>query len=134
MFAILQLWWPVLVLLHLPLLVNTIAVTLFKRIAHTHDWELADDLPQTAGEWLRDRAVVRGLRVVATEKESDSDGFHPDHRVIQLNAVTHFKSDPVYWAIAEYQVKNPSAGMRVFDLLRLSYVPLIIAIGGGLIT
>ena len=72
-----QLWW--LVLLHLPVIANTVAVTLFKRIAHTHDWELADDLPQTAGEWLRDRA-------------------------------------------------------RVFDVTRLLYLPLIIAIGGGLIT
>jgi len=55
--ALLQLWWPVLVLLHLPGLVNAVAVTIFKRIAHTHDWQLADDLPQTAGDWLRDRAA-----------------------------------------------------------------------------
>lgn len=104
MFAILQLWWPVLVLLHLPLVVNTIAVTLFKRISHAHDWELPDDLPQTAGDWLRDRAVVHGLRVVVTDDEHQSDGFHPEHRVIFLGAVTHFKSDPVYWAIAAHEL------------------------------
>jgi len=103
-FAILQLWWPVLVLLHLPLLVNTIAVTVFRRISHGHDWELPDDLPQTAGEWLRDRGVVRGLRVIVTDDENDGDGFHPSHRVIQLSHVTHFKSDPVYWAIAAHEL------------------------------
>jgi Zn-dependent membrane protease YugP len=103
-FAILQLWWPVLVLVHLPLLVNTIAVTMFKRIAHTHDWELPDDLPQTAGDWLRDRGVARGLRVIVTDGDDQLDGFHPDHRVIQLSAITHFKSDPVYWAIAAHEL------------------------------
>jgi Zn-dependent membrane protease YugP len=103
-FAILQLWWPVLALLHLPLLVNTIAVTVFKRISHAHDWELPDDLPQTAGDWLRDRSVAHGLRVIVTDDENQSDGYHPEHRVIFLGAVTHFKSDPVYWAIAAHEL------------------------------
>lgn len=105
MFAILQLWWPVLVLLHLPLVLNTIAVTLFKRISHAHDWELPDDLPQTAGDWLRDRAVVHGLRVVVTDDDQhQTDGYHPEYRVIFLRLVTHFKSDPVYWAIAAHEL------------------------------
>lgn len=103
--AILQLWWPVLVLIHLPLVLNTIAVTLFKRISHAHDWELPDDLPQTAGDWLRDRGVVHGLRVVVTDDdEQQTDGYHPEYRVIFLRLLTHFKSDPVYWAIAAHEL------------------------------
>ena len=33
-----------------------------------------------------------------------------------------------------WRVANPSVASRVYDLLRLAYVPLIVAIGGGLIT
>ena len=104
MIALLQLWWPVLVLLHLPGLVNAVAVTIFKRIAHTHDWQLADDLPQTAGDWLRDRAAVHGLRVIVTDDASQRDAFHPDRRVIHLTPTTHFKSDAVFWAIAAHEL------------------------------
>jgi len=99
----LQLLWPVLVLVHLPTILNTIAVVVYRRIAHTHDWEHADDLPQTAGDWLRDRAAVLGLRVLVTD-QNQSDAFHYDRRVIHLSPETHFKSDAVFWAIAAHEL------------------------------
>jgi Zn-dependent membrane protease YugP len=102
--ALLQLLWPVMGLLHLPAMLNTIAVVVFKRIAHTHDWEHADDLPQTAGDWLRDRAAVFGLRVIVTDQPGQSDAYHPDRRVIHLSPQTHFKSDAVFWAIAAHEL------------------------------
>jgi len=102
--ALLQLLWPVLVLLHLPAVLNTIAVVMFRRIAHTHDWEHADDLPQTAGDWLRDRAAVYGLRVIVTDEPEQADAYHHDRRVIHLSPKTHFKSDAVFWAIAAHEL------------------------------
>lgn len=136
MIALLQMWWPVLVLVHLPLLANVIAVTLFKRIAHTHDWELADDLPQTAGDWLRDRAVVHGLRVIVTDDESNSDAFHPTHRVIHLSAATHFKADAVFWSIAAHELgharfhaEHPLLGTLSLVAMWLKYVFLMLGSG-----
>jgi Zn-dependent membrane protease YugP len=133
----LQLLWPVLLLLHLPLLLNTLAVAIFRRISHTHDWELADDLPQTAGDWLRERAAVRNLRVIVTDLDGESDAFHPDRRVIHLTSQTHFKSDAVFWAIAAHELgharfhsEHPLLG--TFSLVALWLKRLMLWLGSGL--
>ena len=198
MFAILQLWWPVLVLLHLPLVVNTIAVTIFKRISHTYDWELPDDLPQTAGDWLRARANRRPGKPGSTEdliglvwrlllvilialvwnlhstatwawcvilaftllqrlgiallmlpliypmtkiavwiSRRSGPGHHESDELAASRAAGNpliLEGRRAVLEIAEWRSHNPTTVSHVNDVLRLAYVPLIVAIGGGLIT
>ena len=69
-----------------------------------------DDMPLTAGEWLA-RAIERlGLqgrvRTVVTDDDAklSLDAYHPFQGVIQLSAETHFKRDPMHWAIAAHEL------------------------------
>jgi Zn-dependent membrane protease YugP len=69
-----------------------------------------DDMPLTAGEWLAreiDRLGLRWrVRTMVTDDDAklSLDAYHPFHGVIQLSAETHFKRDPMYWAIAAHEL------------------------------
>ncbi len=69
-----------------------------------------DDMPLTAGEWLAreiDRlGLRRRVRTVVTDRGAklSLDAYHPFQGVIQLSAETHFKRDPMHWAIAAHEL------------------------------
>ena len=67
-------------------------------------------MPLTAGEWLAQEIARLGLHfsvtpIVTDQKAAASiDAYHPHDRVIQLRADTHFKRDPMHWAIAAHEL------------------------------
>lgn len=69
-----------------------------------------DDMPLTAGEWLSREIERLGLhgrvRTVVTDDGAklSLDAYHPFQGVIQLSAETHFKRDPMHWAIAAHEL------------------------------
>ena len=107
---LLRTWWPVLLLVYIPPLATTlmrIAIThAFRRLDESH----ADDLPQTAGEWLAAEIARLGLggrvRTMVTDEKAklSLDAYHPFQGVIQLSSDTHFKRDPMHWAIAAHEL------------------------------
>ena len=103
-------WWPFMVLLALPSLVRRIMYAVITRMFLRLDKSHPDDLPQTAGEWLADEIKRTGLnyriRTVVTDKEAkfSTDAYHPLDDTIQLSAETHFKRDPMHWAVAAHEL------------------------------
>lgn len=107
---LLRTWWPVLLLVYVPSLVSTVLRIAITRSLRRLDESHPDDMPLTAGEWLAreiDRLGLRGrVRTVVTDGDAklSLDAYHPFHGVIQLSAETHFKRDPMYWAIAAHEL------------------------------
>src|SRR5688500_17823114 len=103
-------WWPIVVLLALPTLVRRIMSGVISRAFLRLDKSHPDDLPQTAGEWLADEVKRIGMdykiRTMVTDEKAkfSTDAFHPLDNVIQLSADTHFKRDPMHWAIAAHEL------------------------------
>jgi Zn-dependent membrane protease YugP len=107
---LLRTWWPVLLLVYLPSLVRTIMRVAITRSLRRLDESHPDDMPLTAGEWLAreiDQLRLRWrVRTVVTDDDSKRsfDAYYPFHGVIQLSAETHFKRDPMHWAIAAHEL------------------------------
>jgi Zn-dependent membrane protease YugP len=107
---LLRTWWPVLLLVYVPSLARTVMRIAFTRSLRRLDESHPDDLPLTAGEWLAGeiaRLNLRGrVRTVVTDDHAklSLDAYHPFHGVIQLSADTHFKRDPMHWAIAAHEL------------------------------
>jgi Zn-dependent membrane protease YugP len=107
---LLRTWWPVLLLVYAPALVGTVMRIAFSRSLRRLDESHPDDMPLTAGEWLGRELERLGLhgrvRTVVTDDDAklSLDGYHPFQGVIQLSAETHFKRDPMHWAIAAHEL------------------------------
>jgi Zn-dependent membrane protease YugP len=107
---LLRTYWPVLVLIYVPALASTLVRVVVTRAMRRLDRSHADDLPNTAGEWLGREIDRLGLgprvRTLVTDKAAklSLDGYHPIPGVIQLSAETHFKRDPMHWAIAAHEL------------------------------
>jgi len=107
---LLRTWGPVLLLLYVPSLVTTVMRIAITRSLRRLDESHPDDMPLTAGEWLAraiDRLGLRGrVRTVVTDDDAklSLDAYHPFQGVIQLSAETHFKRDPMHWAIAAHEL------------------------------
>lgn len=108
--------WPLLVVAHVPALVNTLVRVWTSRIWHRHDRAMPDDLPQTAGDWLRARLeeLESPYRAYASSKHES----HCDRRrrLIVLASDVSFKPDPVYWAIAAHELGHSRAPAWFRDL------------------
>jgi Zn-dependent membrane protease YugP len=107
---LLRTWWPVLLLVYVPSLVRTVMRIAITRSLRRLDESHPDDMPLTAGEWLAREIDRLGLhwrvRTVVTDDDAklSLDAYHPFHGVIQLSAETHFKRDPMHWAIAAHEL------------------------------
>lgn len=100
-------WWPFLLLVYLPRLTKMTAHAWAVVMQHRLDRYFPDELPMTAGEWLKQVLPRTGLghvQVVTTSKDIDTDGFHPHQHVIQLSQGTYFKRDPIFWGIAAHEL------------------------------
>jgi len=107
---LLRTWWPVLLLVYVPSLVRTVMRIAITRSLRRLDESHPDDMPLTAGEWLAREIARLGLqwRVRTAVTDDDAklslDAYHPFQGVIQLSAETHFKRDPMHWAIAAHEL------------------------------
>jgi Zn-dependent membrane protease YugP len=107
---LLRTWWPVLLLVYVPSLVRTVMRIAITRSLRRLDESHPDDMPLTAGEWLAREIGRLGLqwrvRTVVTDDDAklSLDAYHPFQGVIQLSAETHFKRDPMHWAIAAHEL------------------------------
>jgi Zn-dependent membrane protease YugP len=103
-------WWPVLLLVWLPGAIQTVMSAIITRAFRRLDESHPDDLPLTAGEWLQREIHRLGLGGRLSHIVTDAagmaslDAYHPEHGVIQLTADTHFKRDPMHWAIAAHEL------------------------------
>lgn len=141
MLDLVRTWWPLLLLLYVPSLVSDvmrIAITRsLRRLDETHP----DDLPLTAGQWLASELARLGLhrrvRTVVTDKDAkvSLDAYHPFQGVIQLSAETHFKRDPMHWAIAAHELGHarfhtswPILGRTIMAALYIKRTLLTVAV------
>lgn len=108
--------WPLLLVAHVPALVNGIVCVLTSRVWHRHDSEIPDDLPQTAGAWLHTRLDTLGLPYRALTSRRHPNHCDPRRRLIVLASETSFKPDPVYWAIAAHELGHARAPAWFRDL------------------
>jgi Zn-dependent membrane protease YugP len=101
-------FWPLLLLVQVPWLVRLVVVLLHRILRSRLDHAIADDLPRTAGEWLEERLAASRLAghvsAFVSEHRLLSDSYLPRRRLIHLEPDTHFKADPVYWAIAAHEL------------------------------
>lgn len=110
MIDLLRAWWPVLLLVYVPSLIRTVTRIAITRSLRRLDESHPDDMPLTAGEWLARQIEQLRLhwrvRTVVTDDDAklSLDAYHPFHGVIQLSAETHFKRDPMHWAIAAHEL------------------------------
>ena len=110
MIDLLRTWWPLLLLVYVPSLVRTVMRITITRAMRRLDESHPDDMPLTAGEWLARQIDQLRLhwrvRTVVTDEDAklSLDAYHPFHGVIQLSAETHFKRDPMHWAIAAHEL------------------------------
>jgi Zn-dependent membrane protease YugP len=127
---LLRTWWPVLLLVYVPSLVGTITRIVLSRSFRRLDESHPDDMPLTAGEWLEREIYRLGLhRHVRTVVTDDSaklslDAYHPFQGVIQLSAETHFKRDPMHWAIAAHELGHARFHVAYPKLARLTIAAL----------
>jgi Zn-dependent membrane protease YugP len=110
-------WWRLLLLLAVPTVARIFAHVWYVHTRHRLDHATPDDLPQTAGEWLKAKLVALGLsdrvRVVVTSEEKHSrDRFHVRRGVIQLTEETYFKRDPAFWATAAHELGHARYRLR----------------------
>lgn len=121
-------WWPFLLLIYLPRVINVAMHVWALAVRYRLDHDFPDDLPMTAGEWLQKKLAEFPLgnrdgqvRVVVTSKDStvSIDGFHPREGVIQLTEETYFKRDPIFWAIAGHELGHALTWRRFPLLTRL---------------
>ncbi|HEY5927816.1 MAG TPA: zinc metallopeptidase [Kofleriaceae bacterium] len=102
--------WPLLLLMYVPSLLATVMRIVITRALRRLDESHPDDLEHTAGTWLAHELARLGLgdrvKTIVTDKEAklSLDAYHPFHGVIQLSADTHFKRDPMHWAIAAHEL------------------------------
>jgi len=100
----------VLLLVYVPSLATTVMRIAITRSLRRLDESHPDDMPLTAGEWLAKEIARLGLqgrvRTVVTDDDAklSLDAYHPFQGVIQLSAETHFKRDPMHWAIAAHEL------------------------------
>lgn len=111
MLHILLTYWPVFLLLALQHLVEVVASVAALRMRARLDDAIPDTLPQTAGEWLAERLAALRIGVTAIVTDRHANAYHPRDRLIHLDARTHFKADPVYWASAAHELGH--ARLRV---------------------
>jgi Zn-dependent membrane protease YugP len=98
-------WLPVFALLHMPMFLNTMAYVIAMRVRSRFDRNIPDDLPITAGEWLREQlASISSVGGIVTDIDSSTDAYHTTDRIIELTDKTYFKSDPVFWAVAAHEL------------------------------
>lgn len=102
--GILVTWWPVFVLLYVPHLAQVLVTTIARRTEGKLDHQIPDELPVTAGEWLAGRLASLGYPIAAIVTDQQSDAYRPGDKLIQLSEETHFKADPVYWAMAAHEL------------------------------
>jgi len=128
----LRTWWPVLLLVYVPSLVKTVMRVAMTRSLRWLDESHPDDMPLTAGEWLAREIERRGLqrrvRTVVTDDDAklSLDAYHPFHGVIQLSADTHFKRDPMHWAIAAHELGHARVHIEWPRLGRVTIAALFV--------
>jgi Zn-dependent membrane protease YugP len=138
---LLRTWWPLLLLVYVPTLVAKVTRVVFTRSLRRLDKSHADDLPLTAGEWLATELERLGLhrrvRTMVTDQDAklSIDGYHPFQGVIQLSAETHFKRDPMHWAIAAHELGHarfhlswPVLGRVMIAMLYVKHVAISLAV------
>lgn len=141
MIDLLRTWWPVALLLYVPSLVTTVTRIALTRSLRRLDKRHPDDLPLTAGEWLASELERLGLhrrvRTMVTDQDAklSIDGYHPFQGVIQLSAETHFKRDPMHWAIAAHELGHarfhtgwPVLGRFMIAMLYVKRVSIAVAV------
>jgi Zn-dependent membrane protease YugP len=96
--------WPILVLLLLPRLAQAAAVLWARRLAAVLDRRIPDELPHTAGEWLRLRLAQLREPAQAIVTDLQGNAYRPGAELIQLRDTTYFKADPVHWASAAHEL------------------------------
>lgn len=132
MLDLLRAWWPVLLLVYVPSLVTTVMRIAITRSLRRLDESHPDDMPLTAGEWLAGAIERLGLhgrvRTVVTDGDAklSLDGYHPFQGVIQLSAETHFKRDPMHWAIAAHELGHARFHLTWPRLGRLTIAALFV--------
>jgi Zn-dependent membrane protease YugP len=129
---LLRTWWPVLLLVYVPSLVRTVMRIAITRSLRRLDESHPDDMPLTAGEWLAreiDRLGLRWrVRTVVTDFDAklSMDAYYPFQGVIQLSPETHFKRDPMHWAIAAHELGHARFHIALPGLGRLTIAALFI--------
>jgi Zn-dependent membrane protease YugP len=119
-------WWPYLLLAYLPSFVNLLTTLVYEIVKSRLDHAIPDEMPSTAGEWLKQELIAAGLHVnvralVADQPES-SNAYRDREGIIQLTEGTWFKSDPTYWAVAAHELGH--ARFRVgHPFLSLIFAP-----------
>ena len=108
------LWCLLAVWVCAPLLVNELVVALYRRVKRRHAGTVFDDLPTTAGEWLRARLGAAAehapaappVRAIVTDDRAPftSNCYHVGRRTIQLTDDTHFAAGPTAWAVAAHEL------------------------------
>lgn len=105
---LLGVFWPYLLLVHLPRLASLASSVAFAVVKSRLDHAIPDELPRTAGEWLKAQLLegpeAATRAVVHTARGPGGDAYLPVMRLITLTDETHFKRDPVYWAIAAHEL------------------------------
>lgn len=130
-------WVPALAPLYVPLLARELVTLLAQHASDNLDRQIPDDLPLTAGEWLAHRIARLPYPVRALVTDKAGDAYWPDDRMIQLNELTCFKADPVYWSAAAHELGHARlhAEFPVLMVLRRATARLravLIAAGVGL--
>ena len=132
MIDLLRTWWPVLLLVYVPSLVASIMRIVVTRAYRRLDKSHPDDLEHIAGTWLSHEIMRQGLRGYVRQIVTDNDAklsrdmFHPLASVIQLEAETHFKRDPMYWAVAAHELGHARVHQNFPILARLTIVALYV--------
>lgn len=116
-------WWPVILLMYVPNLVQSVMMIVVTRGFRGIDESHPDDLPQTAGDWVVGEIARLGfaeqIHVITTDPATHQarDAYHVKHATIQLSPETYFKRDPMHWAIAahelghaQFRIKMPLIG------------------------
>ncbi len=107
-------WLVVCALLYVPGLANLAVNVWARRVRDRHDWEIEDDLPQTAGQWVGERLAMLGTHAIVTDDEAptSSNAYYTHVNLIQLTHEAHFKADPVYWAVAAHELGHAHLHQR----------------------
>lgn len=131
-------WLPVLALLYIPGLAKQLASLLARHCDDGLDWQIPDELPMTAGEWLVERIARLRYPIEAVATDHSVDAYQPTNRLIQLHTRTYFKADPVYWATAAHELGHARVHAEFPILMALRRItmqvrPGLIAAGIGLL-
>ncbi|MCE9575859.1 MAG: zinc metallopeptidase [Deltaproteobacteria bacterium] len=130
------LWWPLCAVLLVRIASLPLASTWYRRTRDRHDWANPDVLPQTAREWLRDRAAALGVEIVVTDDraKTSQNAFYPRTHTIQLTAEVAYKADPTAWAVAAHELGHAQFRRRypgVVAVLFATQVPRLALVRVG---